>query len=189
MRRIALALSLGLITTLTAPAMSQDAARDDVDPGALMKTAMGKTEAAQEARNTLRELPPAALMPFKDKILANLKTVRRSCEKYRMERVKALAKRSRGANEAKVKALRAQALKLISTYTKAQQKDVDELVNQIKALIYVPIPAGEIQTDKIRTAMYGWYLFRDLAIKTGSLTRCPTSPSPRWTTRASCAPG
>lgn len=176
MRRFTLALSLVSIALLTAPATGQDAAARDVDPGALMRTAMGTSEKAQEARNTLRELSAEQLMPFKDKIAENLATVRRTCEQARMERVKQLAKANRSAREGEVKAIRAKALKLISTYTKAQQKDVDELVNQIKAIVYAPIDKSKVQSDKLRTAMYGWYLFRDLAIKTGSLPKSDPMP-------------
>jgi len=175
MRRFTLTLSLVLIGAFAAPAPGQSVA-DDVDVPSLMKAAMGKTEAAQDARNTLRELPAAALRPYKDTITANLHTVRTTCEKFRMERVKALAKRHRGAREGEVKALRSKALKLISTYTKAQQKDVDAIVNKIKAIIYAPIDTSKVQSEKLRTAMYGWYLFRDLAIKTGTLPESDPMP-------------
>jgi hypothetical protein len=175
MGRTALTLSLALSFVVTAPAIGQDAVVR-VDPAGLMRTAMGKSETAQDARNALRELAAPALMPFKDKIVANLATVRRTCEVVRMDRVKAIAKRSRSANEGRVKQLRSKALKLISTYTKAQQGEVDKIVDEIKSLIYVSIPNDQLQTEKIRTAMYGWYLFRDLAIKTGALAKSDPMP-------------
>lgn len=176
MGRTTLTLSLVLTSWLTAPAIGQDAGVPGVDPAALMRTAMGQTEAAQDARNALRELSPAQLMPVKDKIEANLKAVRRACEQARMERVKALSKRNRAAREGEVKALRAKALKLISTYEKPQQGEVDAIVDQIKAIVYAPIDTSDVQSEKLRTVMYGWYLFRDLAIKTGLLPQSDPMP-------------
>jgi uncharacterized protein YkwD len=170
MRVVRLVLAVGLLGT--ARAAPQEA---PADPLALVRQALGRGAAAEAAAAALRALPGEALAPAAEEIARLADRTREAALRAREARGRALGRDVAAQKQAVADELRSAIRKLVRTYEKPQQPEVDALVAKLRTIVYESVPV-EACVRGTEEPVAQWALCRELAARAARAAEAGPAP-------------